>query len=207
MAGWGWVLVARASLSSRIVRAIVLWLFRWKGWKLEGQAPASRRCIIIGAPHTSNWDFVFFLGATHHFGILPRFMGKDSLFRWPLRRFMFDMGGVPVNRRAKGNYADAMVAEFAASGEFQLVVAPEGTRGEISKWRSGFYHIAAGAGVPIVCAWVDNQTMRGALGLEFMPCGDYAKDLRIIADFYHSVMPEHPKLAALYRETGLPGYG
>ena len=84
------------TLASRVVRGIVLWLFAWRCWKLEGEKPAARRCVIVGAPHTSNWDFVFFLGATHHFGILPRFMGKASLFRWPLRRFMFDMGGVPV---------------------------------------------------------------------------------------------------------------
>jgi 1-acyl-sn-glycerol-3-phosphate acyltransferase len=187
----------KPSLLSRVVRALVLWLYRTKGWKLEGQAPVSPRCVIIGAPHTSNWDFVFFLGATHAFGLEPRFMGKASLFRWPLRRFMFDMGGVPVERSTKGNYAQSMIDAFAAHAEFALVIAPEGTRSAAHKWRSGFYHIAAGSGVPIVCAWVDNTAMRGGLGPEIMPSGDFAADMAKIAAFYASVMPGHPRLALI----------
>lgn len=174
----------------------MLWLFRMRGWRLEGQAPAAAKFVIIGAPHTSNWDFVFFLGTTHAFGLEPRFMGKASLFRWPLRRFMFDMGGVPVERSVKGNYAGAMVAQFAEHDKFALVIAPEGTRGKVPKWRSGFYHIAHGAGVPIVCGWVNHETMRGGLGLEIMPSGDFAADMARIAAFYRSVMPEHAKWAA-----------
>jgi 1-acyl-sn-glycerol-3-phosphate acyltransferase len=188
------------SLASRAVKGLLLWLFRLRGWKLEGAAPAAPKFVIIGAPHTSNWDFVFFIGATHAFGLEPRFMGKASLFRGPLRRFMFDMGGVPVERSAKGNYAEAMVAEFAAHDKFALVIAPEGTRGKVPKWRSGFYHIAHGAGVPIVCAWVNNETMRGGLGLEIMPSGDFAGDVAKIAAFYREVMPGHPKWAAFDSE-------
>ncbi|MEO7740263.1 MAG: lysophospholipid acyltransferase family protein [Novosphingobium sp.] len=181
---------------SREVKGLMLWLFRRRGWRLEGEAPASPRFVIIGAPHTSNWDFVFFLGATHAFGLEPSFMGKASLFRWPLRHFMYDMGGVPVVRSAKGNYAEAMVSAFAANEKFALVIAPEGTRSKVPQWRSGFYHIAHGAGVPIVCAWVDNGTMRGGLGLEIMPSGDFAADMTKIAAFYREVMPGHPKWAA-----------
>ena len=184
------------TLASRVVRGIVLWLFAWRCWKLEGEKPAARRCVIVGAPHTSNWDFVFFLGATHHFGILPRFMGKASLFRWPLRRFMFDMGGVPVNRSKRANYADAMVAAFAEHEEFALVITPEGTRSSVGKWRSGFWHIANAAQVPIVLAWVCNKTMRGGLGPAIMPSGDYAADMEQIAAFYRGIMPGHPKWAA-----------
>ena len=186
----------KPSLLSRAVKGLVLWLFRTRGWRLEGQAPASPRCVIIGAPHTSNWDFVFFIGTTHAFGLEPRFMGKASLFRWPLRRFMFDMGGVPVERSAKGNYAEAMIEAFAAQEKFALVIAPEGTRSKVPKWRSGFYHIAHGAGVPIVCGWVDNKTMRGGLGPEIMPSGNFAADMAKIAAFYRSVMPGHAKWAA-----------
>ena len=189
------------SLLSRAVKGLLLWLFRKRGWVLAGQAPASKRCIIIGAPHTSNWDFIFFLGTTHAFGITPSFMGKVSLFRWPLRRFMFDMGGVAVDRRKSGNYVEGVAAEFARREEMQLVIAPEATRGTITGWRSGFYHIAVSAGVPIVCAWVDNDNMRGGLGLEFLPSGDYPADLKRIADFYRSVMPDHPKLQVLYAQA------
>ena len=186
----------KPSLLSRLVRGLLLWLYRTRGWKLAGSAPASPRCVIIGAPHTSNWDFVFFVGTTHAFGLEPRFMGKASLFRWPLRRFMFDMGGVPVERATKGNYARSMIAAFAANAKFALVIAPEGTRSAVPKWRSGFYHIALGANVPIVCAWVDNETMRGGMGPEIMPSGDFAADMAKIAAFYRGVMPGHAKWAA-----------
>ncbi len=189
------------ALLSRIVRALLLRLYRWKGWSLEGEAPATQRFVITGAPHTSNWDFVFFLGTTHHFGIRPSFMGKLSLFRWPMRRFMLDMGGVPVDRSTKGNYVEAMAGEFARrevqGRELALVVVPEGTRSGVPGWRSGFYHIALAAGVPIVPAWVDHVRMRGGLGPALMPSGDYPADLARLAAFYRSVLPDHPQVAAI----------
>jgi 1-acyl-sn-glycerol-3-phosphate acyltransferase len=185
------------ALFSRLTLGFLLWVYRRKGWQIEGAPPETRRFVITGAPHTSNWDFVFFAGVTHALGIRPRFMGKLSLFRWPLRRFMFDMGGVPVDRSARGDYTAAMITEFARRDEFALVVAPEGTRRSVKGWRSGFYHIALGAGVPIVPAWVDNQGLRGGLGPPIMPSGDYSADLALIAEFYLSRMPGHPKVLAL----------
>jgi len=196
-------LSTRASLLSRLVRRVVLALYRWKGWHFDTSAGLPRRCVIVGAPHTSNWDFVFFLGATNELGLRARFMGKRSLFRWPLRRFMFDMGGIPVDRSKSGNYVEDVTAEFARSCDLALVVAPEGTRGSITRWRSGFYHIALEAGVPIVPAWVDHRAMRGGLGPAIMPTGNFDADLKAIARFYRSVMPDHPKLAVLYAQAGI----
>lgn len=191
------------TLLSRVVRRAVLGLYRWKNWKLAPGAVIPRRCVIIGAPHTSNWDFVFFLGVTEELGLRPSFMGKRSLFRWPLRRFMFDMGGISVDRSKRGNYVDQVVDAFADRDELALVVAPEGTRGAISGWRSGFYHIALGAGVPIVPAWVDHARMIGGIGPAIMPSGDFTADLKLIAEFYRSVLPDHPKLSVLYEQAGL----
>jgi 1-acyl-sn-glycerol-3-phosphate acyltransferase len=196
----------KPTLLSRLVKGFLLALYRWKGYRLAEVGGAPKRCVILGAPHTSNWDFVFFLGATHELGIKPSFMGKLSLFRAPLTRFMYDMGGIPIDRRAKDkNYVEQVVTVFAMGHDLALVVAPEGTRGPIKGWRSGFYHIALGAGVPVVPAWVDNATMKGGIGPAIMPSGDYAADLRKIAEFYYSVMPLHPKLAVLYAETGMIG--
>ncbi len=194
---------ARASLLSRLVRRIVLALYRWKGWRFDLGPNVPHRCVIAGAPHTSNWDFVFFLGATDEIGVRAHFMGKRSLFRWPLRRFMFDMGGIAVDRSKRGNYVEDVAAEFARCENMALVVAPEGTRGSITRWRSGFYHIALEAGVAVVPAWVDHRAMRGGLGPAIMPSGDFAADLKLIALFYRSVMPDHPKLAVLYTQAGI----
>jgi 1-acyl-sn-glycerol-3-phosphate acyltransferase len=187
------------TLLSRIVKAVLLWLFRWKNWEVEGEKPRSPKAVLLGAPHTSNWDFVFFLGVTQTVGIRQRFLGKTSLFKWPLTRFMYDMGGVPIDRSQRNNYVDQVIAAIkSAPHDFHLVIAPEGTRGTIEKWRSGFYHMAHGAGVPIIPAWVDNVNMRGGIGPEIPTTGDFLADLKKIADFYRSKMPDHPKLAKLY---------
>lgn len=181
------------ALLSRIVRRLLLWFYKTRGWTAVGEPPADRRCVIIAAPHTSNWDFVNFLGLTADLGIRPHFMGKESLFRWPFRRFMIDMGGVPVDRSNRHNYVAAMVEEFRRRKEFMLTVAPEGTRGGVRKWRSGFYHIARQAGVPLVVGMMDYGKKVGGLGPAFMPSGDYAADIRKIAEFYRHTTPRHPE--------------
>lgn len=187
----------RPSLLSRLARRILLALYRWKGWTLEGRRPDCDKFIILGAPHTSNWDFVFFLGATHELGIRPNFIGKSSLFKWPMTRFMLDMGGVPVERSKSGNYVEQVAAAFARSGELALVIAPEGSRTFRGEWKTGFYHIAMAAGVPIVPAWVDNATMRGGIGEPIVPTGDYAADLARLAAFYRDKRPDCDRFAAL----------
>lgn len=183
----------KPSLSSRIMWRILRWLFRVKGWRLEGRAPDIRKYVIVGAPHTSNWDFVFFAGTVQEMGINASFMGKHSLFRWPLRRFMFDMGGMPIDRAKPGGYVLSVIRNFAAADDIALVIAPEGTRSSRGEWRSGFYHIAHGAGVPIVPGWVDHARLVGGLGEPILLTGDYAADMAKLLAFYRSVMPDCPR--------------
>lgn len=185
------------SLISRLVRWVMLLIYRAKGWKLEGALPDLRKFVIAGAPHTSNWDFVFFTGATHEMGIKPSFMGKHTLFRWPMKRFMEDMGGIPVDRRSRANYVEQVAAEFARRDELALVVAAEGSRTTDGTWKSGFYHIAQAAGVPIVPTWVCNATMRLGFGPALWPSGDYAADLARIAAYLRSVLPDESRFKAL----------
>lgn len=194
---------AGPSLLSRLVRRLIIILYRWRGYRLVETCPVPKRCVIVGVPHTTNWDFVFFLGATAALGVRPSFMGKHTLFKWPMTRFMHDMGGVPVDRTAKGrNYVDQVVEVFARSDELALVVAPEGTRSATRPWRSGFYHIALRAGVPLVPAWVDDKTGRGGLGPAIMPSGNYRADLERLLAYYRSVMPGHPRWALLEAAIG-----
>lgn len=183
------------ALLSRVVRRLLLAFYRLRGWKAVGAPPADRRCVIIAVPHTSNWDFVNYLGLTNELGIKAHFMGKTSLFRWPMARFMRDMGGVPVLRTGNHNYVEAMIAEFARRKEFMLTIAPEGTRGAVKQWRSGFYHIALGAKVPIVCGMMDYADRVGGLGPAIMPTGDYAADMAQLFDFYKASRPRHPERA------------
>jgi len=191
----------KPTLASRLARRALLALYRWKAWKLVETSAVPRKCVILGAPHTTNWDFVFFLGATHQLGIKPAYMGKLSLFKWPMRRFMLDMGGLPVDRSGKTQVVDQVAREFRNRDDLALVIAPEGTRSSGGQWRSGFYHIAVAAGVPIVPAWVDNGTMLGGVGPALTPTGNYAADLARLAAFYLERLPGHPRVLALVEQA------
>jgi 1-acyl-sn-glycerol-3-phosphate acyltransferase len=175
------------TLLSRLVRRLLLLLYRTHGWRAEGVVPEPRRFVIIAAPHTSNWDFLYFLGLTGDLGIKAHFMAKTSLFRWPFGNFMRQMGGVPVDRSAAGDMVQQMIAEFAARKDFILTIAPEGTRKSVDAWRTGFYRIALGAGVPIVCGFMDYGNRRAGLGPVIHPTGDYEKDMAPAFAFYSAM--------------------
>jgi 1-acyl-sn-glycerol-3-phosphate acyltransferase len=180
------------SLIARCIKRAILWWFEARGWTAVGAVPEPRKFVVIAAPHTSNWDFIYFIGAAHGLGARLSFMGKASLFRWPLGRMMRDMGGVPVDRTKSNNAVDATIAEFARHDEFMLTVAPEGTRHKVQQWKTGFYHIAVGAGVPLVCGFMCYRTKTAGLGLVIMPSGDYAKDMAVVAAFYDQFTAKYP---------------
>lgn len=183
----------QASLPSRVVKRALLGFYRMQGWKAVGTPPPGGRYVIIAAPHTSNWDFVYFLGLVNELGIDANFMAKDSLFRWPMGGFMRDMGGISIDRSARRNVVDAMIGEFARRDRFALTIAPEGTRSAVQQWRTGFYHIALGAGVPLVIGMMDYAKRTGGLGPSIMPTGDYKADMKQVAEIYQSVTPKHPE--------------
>lgn len=130
-------------------------VFRAFGWRFEGELPEIPKMVIIGAPHTSNWDFFLFLAAIHHFDIEVDFLGKASLFRWPFGFMFRKVGGIPVDRAKPGGLVGQVKAAFDAREEMILVIAPEGTRGAASSWKSGFVEIAQAADLPVVFAGVD----------------------------------------------------
>ncbi len=182
-------------LLARSVRRLLLLLYRARGWKAVGVVPEPRRFIIVAAPHTSNWDFVNFLGLTADLRLRPYFMAKLSLFRWPIGGFIRQMGGVPVDRRGGGDVVAQMVAEFARRSEFMLTVAPEGTRGKTAKWRTGFYQIALAAKVPLVVGLMDYGTKTGGLGPLIWPTGDFCADMQKVLAVYKSCIPKYPECA------------
>lgn len=180
---------------ARLVRALMLWFYRRQGWTAVGDVPEPRRFVIIAAPHTSNWDFLYYLGLTADRGIRAHFMGKLSLFKWPIGGFMRQMGGIPVDRSGGHNYVDDMVSEFARRREFMLTVAPEGTRGKTKKWRTGFYHIAVAAKVPMVVGLMDYGRKTGGLGPLIWPTGDFRADMEKVLAIYRDCTPRHPDRA------------
>lgn len=191
----------KPSLTSRLIRRASILYFRMAGWKIEGAPITVKKFVLAGAPHTSNWDFVVFLGATDALGIRPSFMGKHTLFRWPLKRLMYDMGGIPIDRRKRANYVEQVVDAFDQRDDLALVIAAEGSRHTEGDWKSGFYHIAMGANVPIVPVWLGLSQRRIRVGEAFMPSGDYLADLHRIAEFLRAANPAEPRFANVERQA------
>ena len=172
--------------------AMIGW-FKSRGWRVEGQVPPDRKFVLVGAPHTSNWDFLVFVGTVAEFGLSVSFIGKHTLFRWPFEGLMRSIGGVPVDRRQSRDLVQQMADEFAARDDFILIVAPEGTRAPTDRWRTGFYRIALAAGVPLVCAGPDYTRRRGIIGPTIRPTGDYEADMAPALAFFRSLVPLHPE--------------
>ncbi|MGH7787853.1 MAG: lysophospholipid acyltransferase family protein [Candidatus Binatia bacterium] len=186
----------RTGRFARTLGALVLRLF---GWRVEGQLGAVPRAVLIAAPHTSNWDFVFMLACAYVLHLRPMWLGKQQMFRWPFGGFMRWLGGVPVNRGQRDDLVRQVVERFAATPELLLVVPPAGTRGRAPHWKSGFYHIASGAGVPIVCTFLDYHRRVGGIGPAIMPSGDLCADMDLIRDFYEGVTGMYPEQATPVR--------
>jgi len=168
------------------------WL-KLNGWRLEGELPAARQFVMIGAPHTTNWDLAYMLAISYALGFKPFWLGKQSLFRGPMGPLMRWTGGVAIDRSKHANVVDQIVARFAQSPDFILAVSPEGTRGSISRWKTGFYHMALGAKVPIQLGFLDYKRKVGGLGLQLIPSGDIAKDFEIIRAFYTPISGRYPE--------------
>ena len=192
----------KPTLLSRIVRRIILAIWYARGWRIDSHLPKHlKKYVLAGAPHTSNWDFVFFTGATHEEGVKPNFMGKHTLFQGIMKNFMLDMGGIPVDRTAKANATEQVAAEFAARDELALVIACEGTRKSDGKWRSGFYHIARAANVPIVPAFADNAAKIISFGPPMLPTGNYGEDLLKIAEWFRAKLPDYERFKVLEQQA------
>ena len=172
-----------------LLRAGSVAFLRWNGWKLQGQMPArTPKSVLIAAPHTSNWNLPYTLMVAFALRLNVCWMGKASIFRWPLGGVMRWLGGIAVDRDKSTNLVAASAVKLTeARGEMQLIVPPEGTRGHTRHWKTGFYCIAQQAQVPIVLAFLDYERRVGDLGPIFQPTGDIERDMAEIKRFYASI--------------------
>ena len=163
------------------------------GWRVEGNLPDLPKYILIGAPHTSNWDFVLFLGIIFHLRANAGFMGKAELFRNPFGWFFYWCGGIPVDRSKSQGLVEQMADACARSEKFILTIAPEGTRHEISEWKMGFYHIAKKAGIPVVMAVVDGAKKTVFVGQVFHLTEDMDADIKAIKEVFAGIVGINPR--------------
>lgn len=166
--------------------------WRLSRWSLSTRPGPDRPSILLGAPHTSNWDFVLMLGIAWRLGIDVRWLGKASLFsgwRGPLMRVL---GGIPVDRGDPARVVEDMVQQVHGGETFCLVITPDGTRGGHEHWKSGFYRIARETGLPVILGYVDRTTMTTGLGPTIDLTGDITADMDRIRDFYSDKSGFHP---------------
>ena len=172
------------------MRSLSFAVFRWRGWQLEGALPDAKKYVIIGAPHSSNWDFPVALGLAFCYRVKIFWLGKNTLFRWPFGGLMRWLGGIPVNRAANQNLVAQAVTAMQSSDELILAIPPEGTRKQVRQWKTGFYFIAHESGTPIVLAFLDLKNKRGGFGPTLTPSGNLEKDMETIKAFYAPIERE-----------------
>jgi 1-acyl-sn-glycerol-3-phosphate acyltransferase len=175
---------------------IWMWIF---GWNVIGQVPHGGKFVLIGAPHTSNWDFPFTLATLYIFRLKISWMGKDTLFKKPFGKIMRWLGGIPIDRSSEHGVVDQIVKQFNESRKLVVTIAPSGTRKKRDYWKSGFYWIAYTAQVPILCGYLDYSRKTACLGISFVPTGDIKKDMDRIREFFVGIRGKNPELTTRIR--------
>ncbi len=188
--------MAKTVYDTRAIRAMLRllarFLYRSFGWRTAGDPPASLKYVIIAAPHTSNWDFFFTVCLAFIYRLKPQMMMKAEWFFWPMGPLFRWLGAIPIDRSRANNIVAQSIAAFEASEEMVLVVPPAGTRRKVLHWKTGFYHIANGAGVPIALGYLDYRRKVGGFGPTVMPSGNIDSDMVVIRRFYAGISGKHP---------------
>lgn len=165
------------------------------GWRVDIVPPPGPKGIIVVYPHTSNWDFPLGYLTRMSMGLPLSFVGKDTLFRWPVGGLLRSMGGIPANRRERTGLTGQLVREFQRRDWMWLAIAPEGTRSHVPAWKSGFYRLALAAGVPVGLAFIDYRTRVVGLRDYVRLTGDREADMARIGAAYAGKVGLYPDRA------------
>ena len=163
------------------------------GWTVVSDIPKHQKMIVIAAPHTSNWDFIYLLGAAYVLRLRINWLGKNSLFLPLFGSFLKFLGGVPVDRSQSNNLVQNLAKTINTADQFALVVPPSGTRKRTDYWKSGFYRIATTAQIPVVCGYLDYEKKEAGLKQSFLPSGEVSEDMDRLRAFYQNIVGKHPE--------------
>ncbi len=177
-----------------LVRYVSTKALALRSWQLPGAPATPPKYVLILAPHTSNWDFFIMVAVASALGRQIRFMGKHQLFVGPLGALLRWLGGVAVERSSHHNFVGQMAALFRETDDMVLIIAPEGTRSKVARWKGGYYHIAVAANVPIVATALDYAKKAISLSTPFIPSGNYLADQELIQAFFTDITAKHPHL-------------
>jgi len=187
---------------SWLLRQLARVVLRAWGWRFEGDLPNVAKAVAIVAPHTSNWDFVLGLLGVFAVGVRVSWLGKHTLFKAPFRGLLRWLGGIPIDRRSSSGAVEQIVARFRDSEALLLGLSPEGTRKAVARWHTGFWHIAAGAGCPIVPIAFDWGPRAIRFGSPVQPSGDMAADFAELERFFSGVVGKKDKPPAAVMADG-----
>jgi len=170
------------------------------GWETDNHWPENlSQCVMIAAPHTSNWDALYARLALKALGVNVRLTIKDSYMQFPLGPFVRAMEGIGIDRRPKQageprpSMVQVMTDLFKQHPELVMLVTPEGTRARQEQWKTGFYYVAVNAGVPIALAYMDYEQKKAGVGKIIHPTGDFEEDMAEIMDFYAGIQAKFPE--------------
>ena len=167
-----------------LLRGFSIIMLKVMGWQTRGEPMEKQRFVLIGAPHTSNWDFPLMLMVVLKLRLRVYWMGKHTLFPFPFAGLMKWLGGIPINRTKSHSVVNQTVAKFRENEEFVVLVPPEGTRSKVKSWKTGFYHIANNANVRILLGYVDASRKVAGFADFFEPTGNLEADMQSIQEFY-----------------------
>lgn len=167
--------------------------FSLSGWTATGSLPPEvKKCVMVAAPHTSNFDFSLSRAACYILNIKLRYLIKKELMVFPLGAFFKSTGAIGVKRDKATNLVDKLIDLLNKSDELVVMISPEGTRKTTRKWKTGFYYAALGANVPIVLAYLDYKKKVACIGPVIYPTGDFIKDMEQVKEFYKNITPKYP---------------
>lgn len=190
------ITIFRTPVLTAALRLLALLGLQLTGWRAVGRPPLEAKYVLIGVPHTSNWDFLVMLAMVLVLRLELHWMGKHTLFPWYIRWLMVYLGGIPIDRGSPQNTVQQMAEVFRRSDRMVLLITPEGTRGRVERWKAGFYHIAHGVGVPVVLGYLHVPGREAGIGPLFTPTGNYEADLGEIQSFYRDKVGFHPELSS-----------
>ena len=179
-------------IGKTLMRCLALIFFKVSGWRAAGQRPGIPKYVIIAAPHTSNWDFIYTVCLAFILGIKPRIMMKRGWFRRPIAPLLRWLGAFPIDRSGSHKIVELSIQAFNKHAQMVIVVPPSGTRKKVTYWKTGFYHIARSAGVPVVLGYLDYGKKVGGIGPTVHITGHMETDMEIIRDFYADIKGKYP---------------
>ncbi len=177
-----------------IAKSISKLYFILSGWKIVGGIPSEvNKCIIVGAPHTSNWDFIYARLGLYIFDYKIRYLIKDSMFKNPIAAWFFRVtGGIPVNRNKSNNLTSELAQLIKNEDTLYIAIPPEGTRKWVKRWKTGFYRIAVDCNIPIALAVLDYKNKKAGFIKIFYPTGNMIEDFKVIESYYTPEMAANP---------------